>query len=220
MFQSETVDNSKYKVDIIKGDKYIGRTIAKGYEWDGWMHQDLRKFYKSGTKILDIGANIGYNTLMCSEYGPVESFEPLFHDFVSRNVSQNNLNHEVNVHPFGLSDVNEIIKIYLPLPQEGEINYGGSSMNPIDAHDKESVYEVETKVLDDIFDQPVSFVKMDVEGHEQRVLNGMKNLLEKYKPYTLIEIHDIENSKIPTFMYSLGYTGGLVRPEKMYGFFQ
>lgn len=219
MFESETVNNSKYKVDIIKGDKYIGRTIANGYEWDGWMHEDLKKFYRSGTKILDVGANIGYNTLMCSEYGPVESFEPLFHEFVSRNVSQNNLKNEVNVNRFGLSDVNETVKIYLPLPQEGEINYGGSSMNPIDAHDKESVYEVETKVLDEIFDEPVSFVKMDVEGHEERVLNGMKNLLKKYKPYVLIEIHDIENSKIPTFMYSLGYTGGVVRPEKMYGFF-
>lgn len=220
MFQSETVDNSKYKVDIIKGDKYIGRTIAKGYEWDGWMHQDLRKFYKSGTKILDIGANIGYNTLICSEYGPVESFEPLFHEFVSRNVSQNELNHKVNIHPFGLSDVNEKINIYLPLPQEGEINYGGTSMNPDKSHNKDFCYEVETKVLDEILDEPISFVKMDVEGHEERVLKGMSELLKKYKPYTLVEIHDIENSKIPTFMYNHGYTNGIVRPEKMYGFFQ
>lgn len=219
MFESDTVNNSKYKVDIIKGDKYIGRTIANGYEWDGWMHQDLKEFYRTGTKILDVGANIGYNTLMCSEYGPVESFEPLFHDFVSRNVSRNNLKHEVRVNRFGLSDVNETVKMYLPFPQEGEINYGGSSMNPHDGHNIDSVYEVETKVLDEIFDEPVSIVKLDVEGHEERVLNGMKNLLEKYKPYTLIEIHDIENSKIPSFMYSLGYTGGLIRPEKMYGFF-
>ena len=219
MFESETVNNSKYKVDIIKGDKYIGRTIAAGDEWDGWMHEDLKEFYRPGTKILDVGANIGYNTLMCSEYGPVESFEPIFHEFVSRNVSHNILKHKVRVNSFGLSDVNETIKIYLPLPQEGEINYGGSSMNPTEAHDKNSIYEVETKVLDEIFDEPVSFIKIDIEGHEEKAIMGMKNLLQRYKPYTLVEIHDIENSKIPTFMYSIGYTGGLLRPEKMYGFF-
>jgi hypothetical protein len=72
------VNNGKYNVFIIKDDEYIGPNIAMGHEWDGWMRVDIEKYYKNGTDILDIGANIGYNTLMFSDYGQVYSYEPLF----------------------------------------------------------------------------------------------------------------------------------------------
>ena len=55
------VFNGKYNVNVIANDEYIGPTISHGYEWDGWMREDIKKYYKSGTDILDIGANIGYN---------------------------------------------------------------------------------------------------------------------------------------------------------------
>ena len=60
------VNNGKYNVFVIEDDEYIGNAISKGHEWDAWMRRDLEKYYVEGTEILDIGANIGYNTLMFS----------------------------------------------------------------------------------------------------------------------------------------------------------
>ena len=76
------VNNGKYNVFVIEGDEYIGNAISKGHEWDAWMRKDLEKYYVERTEILDIGANIGYNSLMFSDYGPVVSFEPVYHDVV------------------------------------------------------------------------------------------------------------------------------------------
>ena len=98
------VTNGIYDVFVIKNDQYIGPCIANGYEWDGWMREDIKKHYKKDTDILDIGANIGYNTLMFSDYGPVSSFEPVFHQIVTKNAKQNQLRHPINIYPCALSN--------------------------------------------------------------------------------------------------------------------
>ena len=59
------VTNCVYNVFVIKNDEYITKTISRGFEWDGWMREDVRLFHKKDTDIIDIGANIGYNTLLC-----------------------------------------------------------------------------------------------------------------------------------------------------------
>ena len=113
-----TVQTSKYKVDLIEDDLYIKNSIMQDREWDSWMRTDLPHIYKPGTDILDVGGNIGYNTLMFSEYGPVHTFEPLFYSIINKNVSQNVLNNPVTVYPFGLSNVTEQILIYKPKTQD------------------------------------------------------------------------------------------------------
>ena len=57
----KNTNNGKYNVFIIADDEYIGPTINAGCEWDGWMREDIQKYYTPGTEIFDIGANIGYN---------------------------------------------------------------------------------------------------------------------------------------------------------------
>ena len=76
------VKGSIYDVNVIQNDEYIGPLIARGHEWDGWMRRDVRLYHKPGTDILDIGANIGYNSLIFSDYGPVYSFEPVYYEIV------------------------------------------------------------------------------------------------------------------------------------------
>ena len=61
--QVKYVNNGKYNVFVIADDEYIGKAISNGCEWDGWMREDVEKYYKDGTEILDIGANIGIYSL-------------------------------------------------------------------------------------------------------------------------------------------------------------
>ena len=47
---------------------------------------------------VHVGANIGYNSLMFSDYGPVIAFEPVFNEIVNMNMRDNNLKHKVSVY--------------------------------------------------------------------------------------------------------------------------
>ena len=47
------INNKKYDLFVISNDRYITPTLANGYEWDGWMREDLGKHYKEGTDILE-----------------------------------------------------------------------------------------------------------------------------------------------------------------------
>jgi len=219
-FDTETVYNGKYNVDIIKNDEYIGNVIKHGYEWDGWMREDLKYFYVPGTDILDIGGNIGYNALMASDYGPVHTFEPLFHKIVQKNVDQNNLINTVTVHPYALGDKNEETFIYITKESSlcnGLVNYGGCSLHPNAAHETEGV-SVDVKRLDDVYQGHTSFVKIDAECHEYEILQGMTNLLQKHRPNLLIEIGDFETQKYKflSFLAQFGYNNFIPRPEHMY----
>ena len=48
------------------------------------MRETVKNLYKPGTDLLDIGGNIGYNALMFSDYGPVHSYEPVFHSIIEK----------------------------------------------------------------------------------------------------------------------------------------
>ncbi len=213
---TQTIKVHKYLVDIISDDIYIANNLRHGYEWDGWMRSDLPNIYKPGTDIIDIGGNIGYNTLMFSDYGPVHTFEPVFNSIIEKNVSQNNLNNPVKVYPFGLGNTTEEILIYKPDPQEyGLINYGGYSMIHQDRKDQGVLVKIDR--LDDVYSGIPSIIKIDVEMYEYQVLLGAEKTIRKYKPSMYIEIFDFETSPIIPFLTEMGYTTQ-PRPEHNYLF--
>ena len=216
--QVKCINNGRYNVFFMADDEYIGPTIASGYEWDGWMREDLEKYYKESTEILDVGANIGYNSLMFSDYGPVYAFEPLFHKVTTMNVENNKLKNNIYVAPIALSNKNENKMMYFPkaVKQTGLRNYGGSSMQKTNGMDETTKTEVECRRLDDIYKGVTSVIKIDVEGHELEVLMGAENIIKKYMPTLLIEIFDFENNKVPKYLKSLGYGDPEERPEHVY----
>jgi FkbM family methyltransferase len=218
MFKTKQVSNNKFKVDIIKDDEYIGPCIERGFEWDGWMRQIIEQAYKQGTDLIDVGANIGYNTLMFSDYGPVHSFEPLFFPIIEKNISQNELKHPVVLHKYGLSDETKIAKIYVTkMINEGYINYGASSLYLTENHNENDSHEISLKRLDDIYTGTPSFMKVDVEGHDLEVLKGAENILRKHHPALIIEVIDEawhNKEDIFNFIRNIGYTRGVECPDR------
>lgn len=212
------VNNGKYDVFVITDDEYIGPNISMGHEWDGWMRGDVEKYYKNGTDILDIGANIGYNTLMFSDYGQVYAYEPLFYKIIKMNTEINKLKHNVIINPYALSDRDQCVPMYFPtaVKETGMRNYGGSSIYKKESSDESSKSFVKCFKIDDVYTGVPSIMKIDVEGHELEVLKGAEQTILKYKPTILIEILDFETSEIPNFIESLGYNKPQNRPEHMY----
>ena len=139
---------------------------------------------------IDIGANIGYFTLIMARKGrSVFAFEADSYNYklLFSNLEINNICN-VAAFPNAVGDVDGDIKLY-----ECESNRG--MHRTYKSHwCQGKVTKVRSLVLDHIDNffsttNPIHFVKMDIEGSELGALKGMRKLLLSNKPILLIEFH-------------------------------
>ena len=130
-----------------------------------------------GDIVLDIGANIGYYTLMFAklvgEQGQVFAFEPEPENFalLQQNVEINGYHNIVLVQK-AISNQNGTIQLYLCDDNQGMHRiYDSVCCN--------SSIAIESIRADDYFQasQQIDFIKMDIEGAEYAALQGMHNIL-------------------------------------------
>jgi len=133
------------------------------------------------TTVLDIGANIGNHAVCFSEhFSRVVAFEP--NPRVAAVLRANVMGlGTVDVVPIGLSDRPGVLNFEIC-----EHNLGGSRVT-----DGPGDTTIEVKTLDslarDLVLQKVSFVKIDIEEHEDRVLAGAAGFLAAHRPILALE---------------------------------
>ncbi len=149
------------------------------------------RLIKLGDNVLDVGANAGYFTVLASHLsgssGRVLAFEPVpgVRAQLRANLELNHM-HNVTLHETVVSNQNGVVTLY-----EGPQGHKGlSSLRPLD--DAAQALTVRAVRLDDLADTPakISFVKIDVEGAELMVLQGMSRIIERDHPYLVIEFTD------------------------------
>jgi FkbM family methyltransferase len=137
--------------------------------------------------VIDIGANIGYYTLLAAtlvgEKGRVYAFEPDKGNlaFLQHNVELNQLKN-ITISPNAVSDREGDTTIYLSNVEAGE-----HSLIKVPARKIDRTATIHTVTLDSVVNEPVGLIKVDVEGAEVKVLTGAKNLLQKYHPVLVVE---------------------------------
>lgn len=147
----------------------------------------VKKEVKEGDVVLDIGAHIGYFTLIFAKLvgkkGKVFAFEPEPNNFelLRKNVETNGYKNVVLVQR-AVSNKNEKNKLYLSKDCSGmhKIKNSGHSRYFI---------QMKTIKLDDYFknyDGNIDFIKMDIEGAEAWALEGMSLLLARSKKVKII----------------------------------
>ncbi len=142
----------------------------------------LRKNVKPGDYVVDIGAHIGYYTLILADIvgptGKVYSFEPNPETFkiLKKNVETNGYKNVV-LEQKAVSNKKGRIKLYL-----SKINTGDSRIHEVsdDESFKYKEFNVESVSLDSYFKnvKRINFFKMDIQGAEPLALEGMKKLLK------------------------------------------
>ena len=154
------------------------------------MTKVLKDVVTEGMVCLDIGANIGYFTLIMArlvgEKGMVFAFEPEPHNFdlLVKNIS---LNRYGNINPVkkAISNKNGKAELFLDTT-----SFGANSLVRQNVPDiGQDIVEVELQTLDSFFQDysgKIDFIKMHVEGAELAVLEGMENILNKNKELIII----------------------------------
>jgi FkbM family methyltransferase len=149
----------------------------------------LDRIVPRGAVTVDVGAHCGLYTRKLARLSrQVYAFEPSrqMADLLRRTSASN-----VSVHEIALSDHAGNAELFIP--QDGQsLVHGLASLEPAVSASSQAVASVKvpTARLDAVVRQDVAFVKIDVEGHELKVLKGAIELLEHSQPVFLVEAED------------------------------
>lgn len=164
----------------LRGHRFYGGDTL-GYllgQSEPQVQQAILDYLPSGGVFYDVGANIGFLTLLgCSRGAEVHAFEPLEENLqqLRRNTDANG--YQAHIHPIALSDSTGTATMAADGPL-GRAHLGAGEIT------------VDTRRLDDLGLPAPNVVKIDVEGAESRVLDGMRETLAQHRPVLIIEIHD------------------------------
>jgi FkbM family methyltransferase len=167
--------------------KFLKYKYFRRGEPELWL---IRHLVEPGTTAVDVGASIGiYSAEMARYAGKVIAFEanPEVAAFTARVAPRN-----VEVVNVALSSASGRARLKIPLNAKGRAIDELATIeagNPLHAGTAASA-DVEMKRLDDFAIANCSFIKIDVEGHEEAVLDGASALIATQRPTLMVELNE------------------------------
>ena len=198
MKRAELIYDAK-NIVLYTHDDHIGRFHSKGIFYELAMLEFIKeKNYQ--WLIIDAGANVGNHSVffgLMTNCTGVMAFEPVKNNYslLRRNIIENRLENKVFCHPHGLSH-----RTMQMAAEEKSDNMGMCRL--IEGAG------IEVKPLDDCLDKemPVSMIKIDCEGMEQKVLGGAMRILKRWQPDLFVEAATQEGKKsLDAILRPLGY---------------
>jgi len=179
--------------------------------WEPEVSNVVLSVVKPGMTVIDIGAHIGYYTLLFAKCvgadGRVISFEPFPDNFalLQKNVQLNGLS-QVQPRPQAVFSAAREITLAVP---DHTLNPGQGSVSHASGSRK---FLVQAVCLDSFCAQEAlrpDLIKMDVEGAEQDVLLGARQTIAQWRPKLLIELHHFDGDAlahpVPDLLADWGY---------------
>jgi len=170
-------------IDAPGGKMYLDAAYQHGASWilflDGVYEKHETELFsgvvKEGMTVVDLGANIGYYTLLAAklvgEKGKVFAFEPEPHNFalLVKNIKANGYDNVVPVQK-AVSNRSGTTRLFLHQEDAGRHKI-------YDSHDSRDSIEVDVITLDSLGEDnqyPIDLIKMDIEGAEMAALVGVE----------------------------------------------
>lgn len=184
----------------------------------------LRNLIKTGDTVLDIGANLGYMTVLYSKLvgdsGRVHSVEPVAPVLKVLRKNTRKLKN-VTIHPYALGT--EEKTILLGNNTRLKQGYVGSGSHFVldkkltDATEADQMFEAEMKRGSELFGglDRLDFIKCDIEGFEIVVLPEMEAILKRFKPLLLVESNTGQRGQLIDFFGGLGYGAYILNESDM-----
>jgi FkbM family methyltransferase len=161
------------------GDLIVTRPMLVYGTWEPFETQIFLSLLEEGMCVADIGANIGYYTLLAARAvghgGRVYAFEPTprIYELLCQNVKANGFNNVVTVQK-AVANRSGTARLYLD--RNNAVNTLSSSL------ERRGSVEVAVATLDQYFAHStvrIDVLKMDIEGSEPLALEGMADVLNR-----------------------------------------
>ena len=182
----------------------INEGISRVLALQGIREADHTKIMKDelqyGMAVLDIGANIGYYPLLEASHvgveGKVYAIEPDLRniELLRDNVRVNNFQNIVDIYNMACSNKNGKEKIFLAKKTNLNTFASKDDHKFLAEHLIDRTEEISVTTVDKFLEEKsakIDFVRMDIEGYEVEVFQGMHNTLQSAKAgfKVLFELH-------------------------------
>lgn len=183
--QKVLIELQKFKLYVMEDDLDVSRNIIDSHTYEPHVTNALVDVLKDGDVFLDLGANIGYYSMLAAgivrESGKVISFEPnqqnlqLLFSSIVENQFKN-----IEVYPLAASDAPMILKL---------TSFGSNGYLEAAPAGNSNFQFVQSVVVDEILqhESRINVIKMDIEGYETLALRGMEKLIRKHRPIIFTE---------------------------------
>jgi FkbM family methyltransferase len=208
------------KMYIDSGAGTIGAELLVEGVYEKYETELFKKMAQDGMVVVDIGANIGYYTLIAAKLvgdkGIVYAFEPepRSYKLLCQNIAINGYTNIVPIQK-AVSKTNGKTKLYV---DAAIADISSFAKDNVLRYSKDLDYlEVETITLDDFFertvgDDRIDLMKVDVEGAEEIVVDGAERVLKKNSLKILMEFVPRQLRNVGTDPFEL------LRKLRNYGF--
>lgn len=196
--------NDEVEIDLAEGVIFKGHLrervtqeifLKKGYELE--LSKFIVSYLNPGDHFIDVGAHYGYHSLIAAtlveEDGKVLSVEPVPDNYM---ILKNNVN--------SFRQVDVVNAAAWHSDAQLEINVFGSELaafstlasvrlHESEIHSRSSI-QVKAVPLDGIVESKglhPKLIKIDVEGAEWQVLQGLSHTIERYRPALTVEVGDL-----------------------------
>lgn len=190
-------DFGKFKMVLDESDKDLSRQVkfTGSYSDEKLETQVMMKHLEPGQTFIDVGANLGFYSVLAASLvgktGRVFSFEPFVHnaDLIMASARENRFENLTVVNA-AVSDKAGSAKMYLS-------PFYSSEHSMFDYHystgpnSTREVIDVKTVTIDYYLENQAGslradFIKMDIEGSEGRAISGMEKVITENKKISLL----------------------------------
>ena len=158
----------------------LALSIFKIYEPN--QTEIVKKYVHEGDIVIDIGAHVGYYTLLMAqlvgENGKVYSFEPdpVNFQLLKKSVEINGFENVVLIQK-AVSNITDKVKLFL-----GDNDSAINRIYDAKLGDAKESIDAESVTIDEYFkenNELINFIKIDSEGSEVKIINGMEQFLSR-----------------------------------------
>lgn len=174
----------RYKFFVHGSDTGIAPHLLLDGVWEIWITEFVARNIAPGSKCIDIGANYGYYTVLMGSLtgktGYVTAIEPnpAMTPFLERNILVNKLRAFVKIDSRAISDESEKhVHFYCPKSEPKNAKIVDNEVAKILNARGENIVKVKTLALNDLNHTDIGFIKVDVEGAEDKFWYGSKDFL-------------------------------------------
>jgi FkbM family methyltransferase len=191
---------------ITQPEQVLHKRLARGIAWEAPLAAllaELAARCDPGALIVEVGASIGVHTVLMARHhrGTVVAFEPL-QDSYRELLANLRLNHISNVVALDLACSDADGRGHMIV--EHERNPGMAWLQR-SAQGDVSVTTLAQRL--EQIDRPLGIVKIDAQGHEDRVLAGAEALLRAHRPPIVCGLSEEAAAPVVGRLGQLGYSG-------------
>lgn len=176
------VDLDGFSLQTDRGDISVSNAIRNNPKYEAHLGSFIRRILRPGMVAADVGANIGYFTMLMAksvgERGKILAFEPNSENcrLILLSAEANGFEN-IDLFPIALTEKSGFVLFTPALGSNGTL-LDSSMKNIVDCR----CVVVPSARFDSIYSDRIDFIKIDVEGAEYRALQGAASTIKKHLP--------------------------------------